>query len=153
MAKYIVKTENGFEAKEYNEKPPLNYVLVVPENNAINTNNFLLVESDVTVSWNNYYGTSNWRMVQVYYKSNLLFERNGVQNIQVVIDILNKFKNISNEELNEILQDAQEKEKSALELEIEELKTEKVQLEEQMKIYKTIQTKNEEIKELLAKLD
>lgn len=153
MAKYIVKTENGFEAKEYNEKPPLNYVLVVPENNAINTNNFLLVESDVTVSWNNYYGTSNWRMVQVYYKSNLLFERNGVQNIQVVIDVLNKFKNISNEELNEILQDVQEKEKSALELKIEALKAEKVKLEEQMKIYKAIQTKKEEIKELLAKLD
>lgn len=153
MAKYIVKTENGFEAKEYNEKPPLNYVLVVPENYAINTNNFLLVESDVTVSWNNYYGTSNWRMVQVYYESNLLFERNGVQNIQVVIDVLNKFKNISKEELNEILQDAQEKEKSALELKIEALKVEKVKLEEQMKIYKAIQTKKEEIIGLLAKLD
>ncbi len=52
-----------------------------------------------------------------------------------------------------MLQEAQEKEQTALELEIEELKKEKKELEEQIKIFKAIQTKKDEIKELLAKLE
>ncbi len=80
MIAYIVKTDKGFEVAEFNEKLPLTYVLEVPGSTAITNNQYILVESDVTVSWNNYYGTSNWRMLRVTYKSNLLFEKNGVQN-------------------------------------------------------------------------
>ena len=49
--------------------------------------------------------------------------------------------------------ESQEKEKSELELAIEDLKSEKASLQEQIKIYKEIQTKKEEIKSLLDKLD
>ena len=153
MIAYIVKTDKGFEVAEFNEKLPLTYVLEVPGSTAITNNQYIVVESDVTVSWNNYYGTSNWRILRVSYKSNLLFEKNGVRNNQVVIDILNKFKNISKEELNLLLQEAKEKEKTDLELQIEELKNEKAKLEDKIKIYKAIQTKKEELRELLEKLD
>lgn len=150
----IVKKENEFEAIKYTAHTrPLNLVLEVPENGAINTNNFFLVETGVTVSWNNYYGTPKWRIVEVQYKNTLLFEKNGVKNVQVVIDLLNKYKNISKSELEVLLLESQEKEKTALEITIEELKVEKVKLEEQIKIYKEIQTKKNEIKELLSKLD
>lgn len=154
METCIVKKGNDFEAMHYIAgQRPLNLVLEAPENGAINTNNFFLVDSGVTISWNNYYGTPKWRMVEVRYKNTLLFEKNGVKNVQVVIDLLNKYKNISVSELEVLLLKSQEKEKTALEITIEELKVEKVKLEEQIKIYKEIQTKKAEIKDLLSKLD
>jgi hypothetical protein len=154
METCIVKKGNNFEAIEYSAgQRPLNLVLEAPESGAINTNNFFLVDSGVTVSWNNYYGTPKWRMIEVRYKNTLLFEKNGVKNVQVVIDLLNKYKNTSKSVLEVLLIESQEKEKTALKITIEELKVEKAQLEEQMKIYKAIQTKKDEIKELLSKLD
>ena len=154
METCIVKKGNDFEAMQYiASQRPLNLVLEAPENGAINTNNFFLVDSGVTVSWNNYYGTPKWRMVEVRYKNTLLFEKNGVKNVQLVIDLLNKYKNISESELEVLLQESQEKEKTNLEIAIEELKTEKANLENQIKIYKEIQTKKEEIKALLDKLN
>lgn len=151
----IIKNNNGsFEAKEYfPTKEPLNLVLKVPEFDAINTNNFLLVETGVTVSWNNYYGTTRWRILEVRYKNTLIFEKNGVKNIQVVIDILNKYKTISKVDLEKALKESQEIEKSKLEISLEELRAEKKNLEQQINIYKAIQTKKDEIKALLEKLD
>jgi hypothetical protein len=154
METCVVKKGNNFEAVQYFAgQRPLNLVLEAPENGAINTNNFFLVESGVTVSWNNYYGSPKWRIVEVRYKNTLLFEKNGVKNVQVVIDLLNKYKNISESELEVLLLESQEKEKTALEITIEELKAEKARLGEQIKIYKEIQTKKDEIKDLLSKLD
>lgn len=154
MATGIVKKGNEFEAIEYTgNNRPLNLVLEAPENGAINTNDFLLIDSGVTISWNNYYGTPKWRIIEVRYKNTLIFEKNGIRNIQVVIDLLNKYMNVSKSELEELLKDAQEKEKTALEITIEELKVEKANLESQIKIYKEIQTKKEEIKSLIDKLD
>lgn len=154
MGTYIVAVNNGFEAIEFeNNKRPLNLVLEVPDHTANNRNNFLLVTSGVEVSWNNYYGTSRWRIVEVKYKNTIIYEANNIHKVQSVIDTLNKFKNISKKDLEDLYQDAQEKEKTELEITIEKLKLEKNKLEEQIKIYKEIQTKKEEIKELLAKLD
>ena len=154
METCVVKKGNNFEAVQYFAgQRPLNLVLEAPENGAINTNHFFLVETEVTVSWNNYYGTPRWRIVEVRYKNTLLFEKNGVKNVQLVIDLLNKYKNISESELEVLLQESQEKEKTNLQIAIEELKTEKANLENQIKIYKEIQTKKEEIKALLDKLN
>jgi hypothetical protein len=150
----IVKKGNNFEAIQYIAgQRPLNLVLEAPENGAINTNNFFLVETEVTVSWNNYYGSPKWRIVEVRYKNTLLFEKNGVKNVQLVIDLLNKYKNISESELEVLLKESQEKEKTELEISIEELKAEKVKLEELIKVYQEIQTKKDEIKVLLTKLN
>ena len=154
MATGIIKKGNDFEAIEYSaSQRPLNLVLEAPESGAINTNNFFLVDSGVTVSWNNYYGTPRWRIVEVRYKNTLLFEKNGVKNIQVVTDLLNKYNTISENELEVLLIKSQEEEKTALEISLEALKVAKANLEEQIKIYKAIQAKKEEIKDLLSKLD
>ena len=150
----IIKKGYNFEAVHYfPTQRPLNLVLEVPEHEAIKTNNFFLVENEVTVSWNNYYGTRKWRIVEVRYKNSLLFEKNGVKNVQEVIDILNKYKKISKSELEVLLIESQEKEKTELEKAIEELKAEKENLQEQILIYKEIQAKKDEIKELLEKLN
>ncbi|WP_291127532.1 hypothetical protein [Flavobacterium sp. UBA7682] len=150
----IVTKDNKFEAVYHNSfKQPLNLVLEVPDSNANDKNKFLLVNTGIEVSWNNYYGTSKWNIVEVTYKNTKLFEQNHVKNVQVVIDVLNKFNAISKSELELLLQESQEKEKTALEIIIEELKKEKEKLEEQIKIYKAIQTKKEEIKSLLNKLE
>lgn len=154
METCIVKKGNDFEAMQYiSHLRPLNLVLEAPENGAINTNNFFLVKTEVTVSWNNYYGTPKWRIVEVRYKNTLLFEKNGVKNVQLVIDLLNKYNTISKSELEVLLLESQEKEKTALEINIEELKAQKANLENQIKIYKEIQTKKDEIKVLLDKLN
>lgn len=153
MAIGIVKTEKGYEAKENDVKQPLfNLVLEVPDNKAINSNQFFIVATGVTVSWNNYYGTSRWRIIEVLYKDVIVFEKNAVKNIQVVIDVLDKFSNISENELNHLFQESIVKEKSTLEKEIEELRIEKDQLEKKVDIYKEIKIKAEEFKDLLAKL-
>lgn len=155
MAVYIVKTENGFEAVQYESyKTPSSFVFKVLEGNESHSaNHFFMVESGVTVSWNNYYGTPKWRMLEVKYEGITLFEKNDEKNVQVIIDILNKFKNISKEDLKELVQQVQEKQKTELELAIEALQQEKASLETQIKIYKEIQTKKEEIKELLSKIE
>ena len=59
----------------------------------------------------------------------------------------------SDEELETLYNEAQEKNKSNLELQIEELKAEKLKLQEQIKIFLEIQKKKEEIKDLMAKLE
>ena len=155
MAVYIVKTVNGFEAVQYESyKTPSSFVFKVLEGNESHSaNHFFMVETGITVSWNNYLSTSKKFILDVKYENTILFEKSGERNVQVVLDILNKFKNISKEELNELLQQAQEKQKTELELAIESLEKEKASLETQIKIYKEIQTKKEEIKELLSKLE
>jgi len=75
------------------------------------------------------------------------------RNLQSVADYLNKFNNISKEELNELLEEAQNKTKSKLEQEIEELEAEKQALEDKMEIYRQIQSKKDEIKDLMQQLE
>jgi len=52
-----------------------------------------------------------------------------------------------------LLEEAQNKTKSKLEQEIEELKTEKKDMEDEIAIYRQIQTKKNEIKNLIQKLE
>lgn len=71
---------------------------------------------------------------------------------QLVIDYLNEFDNLSKEQIEELVIEAQEVLKTRLELEIETLKEEKVKLLEQVAILKQIVDKKDEIKLLLDKL-
>ncbi len=152
METCIVKNIDGFGAYSYVSTPPLNLALKVPDSTATKDNKYFLVNTGIEVSWNNYYGTPKWRIVEVRYKNTILFSKNDIRNVQVVIDILNKYNTISKIDLEKEFHLSQEKEKTELEIEIVELKAEKATLEEQIKIYKAIQTKKEEIKALLEKL-
>ena len=66
---------------------------------------------------------------------------------------MNRFNNISINELEKLLTKTQEKEKSDLELSIEKLKTEKNILQKQINICKEIQNKKNEIIKLLNEFD
>lgn len=149
----IVSSDNKFEAVYYEPlKRPLNCVLVMPDYKTW-SNDYFLINTGVEVSWKGYFKEKTSKVLKAVYKGSVIFEKRGVDNIQIVIDFLNKFNNITKNELELLLQDSQEKEKAALEISIEELKEEKATLEEQMRIYKEIQKKKEEIKDLLSKLE
>lgn len=75
------------------------------------------------------------------------------RNIQSYADHLNMFHNMEQEELDAYILKAQNETKSALELEIEELKLQKSAIKEELKIYIEIQQKRKEIKKLIKKLD
>lgn len=149
----IVANDNKYEAVYYETKElPLNCILEIPDGRTWN-NDFFIFNTGVTVSWQDYYNSTGYKMLKATYKKQVLFEQNKVSKVQIVIDVLNKFSNMTKSELEKLLQESQEKKKTELEITIEELKAQKVELEEQMKIYKEIQTKKDEIKELLAKLE
>lgn len=148
----IVNNNGKFEAVNCNPNSrPLNCVLVIPDGKTWK-NEYLLVKTNVIISWQDYYNYAGYRVLKAHYKGRQLFYAHNISNPQVVIDALERFNSISNEELEGLYNDALDKQKTALELKIEELTKEKATLEEQMKIYKEIQTKKEEIKALLEKL-
>lgn len=149
----IVSNNGKFEAVKYAPTLlPLNCVLVVPDGKTWK-NEYLLVNTNVKVSWQDYYPYAGYRVLKIHYKNFVLFSEEKVANPQVVIDILNKYNSISKEELETMLVETQERVKTSLEQSIEDLVKEKGILEAEIKIYKEIQTKKAEIKELLAKLD
>ena len=153
MEIYIVSNNGQFEAvKSQAGETPLNCVLCIP-NGKTWKNQYLLVKNKVAVSWQDYFNYTGYRVLKVHYKGIELFSAYDVCNPQVVIDILNRFNTISDEELETLYNEAQEKNKSNLELQIEELKAEKLKLQEQIKIFLEIQKKKEEIKDLMAKLE
>jgi len=134
MKKYIVVENNSFKVIE-SENPPLNFVLVEPYKNS-NGDNYVLVNNGVIISWVfNEWGNGNWKCLKVFYKKTKLFELNAVQNIQIVLDALNKFKNIGEDELKRIYEKSLTEEKSVLEVEIENLKIEKTKAKQETKKY------------------
>ena len=148
----IVSNDNKFEAVNYTPTlKPLNCILTVP-NGRTWRNAYLLINTGIKVYWEDYYNKYN-DVLKVMYEDFILFEMRNITAPQIVIDVLNKYNSISKSDLEELLKESQEKQKTALEINIEELKTEKANLEEQIKIYKEIQIKKDEIKELLSKLD
>lgn len=149
----IVSNGNKFEAINYIPSlKPLNCILIVP-NGSTWKNDYFLLDNEITVSWQDYYNYKGFRVLKVIYKGATLLEKHNVTNTQLVIDVLNKYSTISKNVLEVLLKQFQEKEKTSLEITIEELKAEKAKLEEQIKIYQEIQAKKDEIKELMAKLD
>ena len=92
-------------------------------------------------------------VLKATYKNKVIFEKHKISNIQIVIDTLNRFNNISLNELEKLLTKTQEKEKSDLELSIEKLKLEKNILQKQINICKEIHNKKNEIIKLLNEFD
>lgn len=151
--KGIVKSKENFEFITYiNNERPSNYILDEPDGTTWR-NEYFLVNTGVSVSWQDYYNYKGYKVLKVKYKQVELLEQHNVHNAQIIIDTLNKFNNISKVDLEQLYQDSQIIEKSTIEISIEELKKEKAQLEEQIKIYKAIQIKKDEIKALIAKLE
>ena len=149
----IVNNDNKFEAVYYDDHNcPLNMVLIMPDGKTWE-NEYLLINTDVYISWQDYFNYKGYMVLKATYKNKVIFEKQKISNIQIVIDTLNRFNNISLNELEKLLTKTQEKEKSDLELSIEKLKTEKNILQKQINICKEIQNKKNEIIKLLNEFD
>ena len=121
----IVNNDNKFEAVYYDDHNcPLNMVLIMPDGKTWE-NEYLLINTDVYISWQDYFNYKGYMVLKATYKNKVIFEKQKISNIQIVIDTLNRFNNISLNELEKLLTKTQEKEKSDLELSIEKLKSEK----------------------------
>lgn len=149
----IVNNDNKFEAVYYDDHNcPLNMILIMPDGKTWE-NEYLLINTDVYISWQDYFNYKGYMVLKATYKNKVIFEKQKISNIQIVIDTLNRFNNISLNELEKLLTKTQEKEKSDLELSIEKLKTEKNILQKQINICKEIQNKKNEIIKLLNEFD
>jgi len=149
----IVNNDNKFEAVYYDDHNcPLNMVLIMPDGKTWK-NEYLLINTDVYISWQDYFNYKGYMVLKATYKNKVIFEKQKISNIQIVIDTLNRFNNISLNELEKLLIKTQEKEKSDLELSIEKLKSEKNILQKQINICKEIQNKKNEIIKLLNEFD
>ena len=149
----IVNNDNKFEAVYYDDHNcPLNMVLIMPDGKTWE-NEYLLINTDVYISWQDYFNYKGYMVLKATYKNKVIFEKQKISNIQIVIDTLNRFNNISLNELEKLLIKTQEKEKSDLELSIEKLKSEKNILQKQINICKEIQNKKNEIIKLLNEFD
>lgn len=151
LKNFIILNNDKFEVVEL-QQTPLNVVLTEPDNSTW-TNHYILINNQVIVSWQDYYNDSRYKYLEVKYRKTTLLKMNGVKKAQIVIDALNKYKNISKAELETEYENAQKEEKSALELEIEELKEEKQKAIEEAKIYTDILKKGSELFTLLRELD
>lgn len=149
----IVNNDNKFEAVYYDDHNcPLNMILIMPDGKTWE-NEYLLINTDVYISWQDYFNYKGYMVLKATYKNKVIFEKQKISNIQIVIDTLNRFNNISLNELEKLLTKTQEKEKSDLELSIEKLKSEKNILQKQINICKEIQNKKNEIIKLLNEFD
>ena len=149
----IVNNDNKFEAVYYDDHNcPLNMVLIMPDGKTWE-NEYLLINTDVYISWQDYFNYKGYMVLKATYKNKVIFEKQKISNIQIVIDTLNRFNNISLNELEKLLTKTQEKEKSDLELSIEKLKSEKNILQKQINICKEIHNKKNEIIKLLNEFD
>ena len=149
----IVNNDNKFEAVYYDDHNcPLNMVLIMPDGKTWK-NEYLLINTDVYISWQDYFNYKGYMVLKATYKNKVIFEKQKISNIQIVIDTLNRFNNISLNELEKLLIKTQEKEKSDLELSIEKLKSEKNILQKQINICKEIQNKKNKIIKLLNEFD
>ena len=149
----IVNNDNKFEAVYYDDHNcPLNMVLIMPDGKTWE-NEYLLINTDVYISWQDYFNYKGYMVLKATYKNKVIFEKQKISNIQIVIDTLNRFNNISLNELEKLLTKTQEKEKSDLELSIEKLKKEKNILQKQINICKEIHNKKNEIIKLLNEFD
>ncbi len=151
MAEYIVVENGAFKVIEA-EKAPLNLVLKEP-NSTWSNNDYVLVENGIQISWLDYYNDSRWKCLNVKYKGVQLQEINAIRKIQIVIDALNRFKNISEEELDRLYENALNTKKSELEIEVEKLKEEKKKLIEGAKTFTEFVKKGNELLSLMKDLD
>ena len=151
MAKYITVENSSFKIVE-SEKEPLNVALKEPENTWSN-NEFIIAENGIRISWLDDYYRRFWRCIKVKYKGIELQKIKSVRKLQTAIDILNKYKSISEKELETLYQKVLKQEKSKLEKAVEKLKTEKQKITEEAETYIEILEKGREILSLIKGLE
>ena len=97
----IVNNDNKFEAVYYDDHNcPLNMVLIMPDGKTWE-NEYLLINTDVYISWHDYFNYKGYMVLKATYKNKVIFEKQKISNIQIVIDTLNRFNNISLNELEQ----------------------------------------------------
>jgi len=146
MEAYIIKKEK-FEVKEAYIAQPSS----VFYESQYRSQRYVLSNFNIVLTWSKLQGL-NYNDFKISYKDVILVSAN-VTRVQNIADYLNKFNAISKEELNELYDEAILNEKSALELEIEKLKTTKKELEEKMAIFNQIGSKGKELSALVEKLE
>ena len=100
----IVNNDNKFEAVYYDDHNcPLNMVLIMPDGKTWE-NEYLLINTDVYISWQDYFNYKGYMVLKATYKNKVIFEKQKISNIQIVIDTLNRFNNISLNELEKLNQ-------------------------------------------------
>lgn len=152
----IIIADNKFQAVHYEDpNRPLN--LIMAKADVDPSNKYIFIDTGILVLWGSLYQEDSRAFtpntLKATYNGVTLFEEKNVRNVTNVVDLLNKFSGISKSDLDVLVKKVQANEKSDLEIAIEKLKKEKAILEQQIKIYKAIQTKKDEIKDLLASLD
>lgn len=149
----IVINNGVFEAVSFEliEGKPLNHILLQPDGTTY-TNRYLCIDTEILFSWEDEISTGFHSMYKVKYKNELLFSTYHPK-IPVVLDVLNKYKNMSIEESNGLLKEKQQEEKSILELEIEKLKEEKQNLIDESKKYRDLVDKGTELLSIIKDLD
>jgi hypothetical protein len=101
----IVNNDNKFEAVYYDDHNcPLNMVLIMPDGKTWE-NEYLLINTDVYISWQDYFNYKGYMVLKATYKNKVIFEKQKISNIQNVIDTLNRFNNISLNELEKLLKE------------------------------------------------
>ena len=65
-------------------------------------NEYLLINTDVYISWQDYFNYKGYMVLKATYKNKVIFEKHKISNIQIVIDTLNRFNNISLNELEKL---------------------------------------------------
>lgn len=116
-------------------------------------NDYSIVNNGVNISWLNYYNDNRWKCLTVNYRRTKLIEINAVRKIQIVIDALNRFKDISDEELEILYNKALKEQKSDLEIEVEQLKAVKIKAKDEAKKYIEIVEKVKEVFALINNLN
>lgn len=143
----IVKT-NGYQAIETFD--PTTVVLVDGYTYGYyQYKKYRLISNDVDFYWD--YEPGKYPTLLISFKGTELVKYENA-NFQIVIDYLNKFDNLSKEQIEELVIEAQEVSKTQLALEIEALMEEKEKLQEQVAILQQIEEKKEELRQLLTKL-
>ena len=141
----IVKNEN-FEVALFDVIAPTNCVLTAPNKfdqiYLYEMSNGLVFKMGIQFS-----------ICMVRYEGNFIKRIEHNKNFQFLADQMNFFQNLNKSEIDNLVSTAAKaKEIKALEESIEELRAEKAELEDQIKIYKEIGPKIEELKEFFDKL-
>jgi hypothetical protein len=101
---YIVKDyEKGIYSILQSTNSPTNYVLDYPEYNNIYGRKYMIVKHDISVFWTN--GTYQGNYL-TFSKDKMVLLKVNRPTIQTVCEYLNKFENITEEELEKYLEKA-----------------------------------------------
>jgi hypothetical protein len=145
MGNYIVKKGNEFFVGDYKTVPANSIILPHYYINVDTIIKYKFVDKSIEFIWKAY-------MLKIRYKDQLI-DSYKTENLQQVCDFLNKYNQMSQQEIEKLYLESQTQIKSELEQEIETLQEEKQKLEEEVYLYRQIKAKREELNNLLVKLE